>query len=63
MATDLKHRNWWVKLPGRGAFSMGGEAMTQPEALAWAKGIWPFDDLTVEPVMPKEAANAGTTKG
>jgi hypothetical protein len=59
MSSKAKHRNWWVKLPGRDPFSMGGEEMTEAEALATAKGIWPRDDVKVEPSMPK-ASSQGT---
>ena len=53
MDAEQLHRNWWVKLPGRDPFSMGGEVMTHAEALATAKGIWPREDVKVEPSMPK----------
>lgn len=53
MSSKAKHRNWWVTLPGRNPFTMGGQEMTQPEALEWAKGIWPRDDVKVEPSIPK----------
>ncbi len=52
-AEEICHRNWWIKLPGREPFTMGGEAMTQAEALAWARCIWPWGELAVEPVLPK----------
>lgn len=53
MSGEKRYRNWWVTLPGRDPFSMGGEEMTQAEALDTAKGIWPRDDVKVEPSMPK----------
>lgn len=53
MTKEAKHRNWWVTLPGRDPFTMGGEPMTEAEALATARGIWPRDELKVEPSIPK----------
>lgn len=51
--SEPKHRSWWVKLPGLDPFPMGGEPMTQAEALDTAKGIWPREEgVTVEPAMP-----------
>lgn len=42
----MTKRTWWVKLPGRDAFTMGGESMTYDEALAHARGIWPLAEVS-----------------
>lgn len=60
---EATYRNWWVTLPGRDPFTMGGQEMTQAEALEWARGIWPRDELKVEPVMPKVADPAKPGQG
>lgn len=53
MSTEAKHRSWWVTLAGRKPFAMGGEPMTHAEALDTAKTIWPRDEVSVEPAIPK----------
>lgn len=53
MSSKAKHRNWWVTLPDREPFTMGGQEMTKAEALEWVRGIWPWGELKVEPSIPK----------
>ena len=44
-ASGGKRSIWWVHLPGRKPFTMGGSAMTHGEALNTALSIW----VKVEP--------------
>lgn len=43
--SEATKRTWWVKLPGRKPFTMGGEPMTYAEALAAARLIWPLAEV------------------
>lgn len=39
-ASDSKSSIWWVHLPGKVPFSMGGEPITQKEAMETVLCIW-----------------------